>query len=446
MPWAAISGISGRIAPALLGLSLLTGCGLPAPDGTEAAITARAAGLPPLAPAKGQDAAGMVRNGLLLHPNVRQAASRVSASADEVRVQRAALFPGLGLTLGGGVGDAGDGDAALKLQGDQLLFDFGDTKRAVSSADIDLQVEYLTFQKSVDDAIVELLTAYDAVRMQAALLELRRKQLLAMQELATKVQERNSAGASSSPDLLETRKRLQTAEFLVLDTELALADARDRLTRLSGQAEGGRMPALRGATCKGSGQTDDQRIARLQFAGAEIGLQRAERARLPRVSLSPVASNEIGEGKVNLGMNLGLRSNILQGGALTARANAARNDLEAARAAADAADRDAALDGRKLARDISAGDRRSEMLERQIALLTETRGLYRSQYFDLGTRQLSELLDNEEEYYERQAELIELGSSLAASRLDCAVRDRSLRKAVGIADSSLYGFPLTPGG
>ena len=32
MPWAAISGISGRIAPALLGLSLLTGCGLPAPD------------------------------------------------------------------------------------------------------------------------------------------------------------------------------------------------------------------------------------------------------------------------------------------------------------------------------------------------------------------------------------------------------------------------------
>ena len=129
---------------------------------------------------------------------------------------------------------------------------------------------------------------------------------------------------------------------------------------------------------------------------------------------------------------------------MTARVNAARNALEGARAGVEAAEREVKLRDQKLLRDIAATERRREMLDRQIDLLTQTRVLYRSQYLDLGPRQLSELLDNEEEIFNRQAERIEARSALARYRLDCAAGDRSLRPAIGIGEFSLYGYPLSP--
>lgn len=432
--------VPAPLAAALTGLVLLAGCDLPAADGTEATLAARAAELPALTPATGRDAASVVRNGLLLHPTVREAASRISASADEVRVQRAALFPSLGLSLAGGHGAASKGEPALELTGKQLIVDFGDTKRAVTAADLDVQINYIAFQQAVDRATVEVLTAFDDVRKYSRLLEVRRQQLTAMRELQELVAERIAAGAAPAPDLLETRKRLQAAEFEVHDTDLALAEARDRLTRLSGQGRGGALPALRG-NCTAPAGADDLRIARLQLAKSELDLERAERARLPRINLAPIARARDGEG-VKLGLNLGVDSDLLAGGAHTARANAARNRREAAQAGTDAASRNAGLDERALQRQIAGSSRRLEMLRRQIELLAETRTLYRSQYLDLGTRQISELLDNEEEFYNRRAELVEAESALGTSRLECAVRDGSLRRAAGLAGSSIHGYPL----
>lgn len=430
------------IAGGLVGLAVLSACSLPQADGVEAEIAARGAELTPLSQNGGDDAHSAARNGLLLHPGVREAASRVMASADEVRVQRAALFPALGLSFGGGVGDAGRGDPGLELTGRQLVMDFGNTRRKISAADIDLQINYIAFQKGVDAALIEMLEAHDSVRMQGELLDLRRRQLTAMRDLEKLVSERIEAGATTAPDLLETRKRVQSAEFLVHDAELSLAESRDRLARLTGQSKGGVLPEMR-SSCMSPGIADDIRMAHLALAKAVLDLEYAENARQPRIVLSPVARQESGSG-VGLGLNLGVDSDLLQGGALTARVNAARNALEGARAGVEAAEREVKLRDQKLLRDIAATERRREMLDRQIDLLTQTRVLYRSQYLDLGTRQLPELLDNEEEIFNRQAERIEARSALARYRLDCAAGDRSLRTAIGIGEFSLYGYPLSP--
>lgn len=429
---------------AILSLALFSGCGgLPEADGTEAAIAQKAQGLPPLMPGTKQDGVSAARSGLLRSPDVREAASLVAASADEVRVQRAALFPSLGLSLGGGTGDAGQGDAALELEGRQLLLDFGDTKRAVSVADIDLQINYIAFHKAVDEALVASLEAYDRLRMYGELLQVYRDQLHAMRELETLIVARTESGAASSPDLLDTRKRMQAAEFLVHDSELSLEEARDRLIRLTGMSQGGSI-SIPSGPCATPGGSDEMLMAQLELTKAELRLERAERARLPRLSMSPIARSELEDKDVSFGLNVGVQSDLLQGGALTARANAARNTRQGARAGVEAATLDEELDSRKLRRDIAAGNRKVDMLKRQIELLTQTRELYRSQYFDLGTRQLSELLDNEEEYYNRQAELIELRSTMVSDRLACADRSRTLRKILDIEGSSLYGFPLTP--
>lgn len=438
------SGGFYRLATPLVGLVLVAGCtSLPGADGTEAALIDKAQGLPALVSTEGRDARSVARNGLLLSPSVREAASLVSASADEVRVQRGVLFPQLGLRLGGGVGDAGDGDPALALEGMQRLFDFGDSKRAIGVADLDLQINYIAFHKTVDEALVELLNAYDSVRMYGELLDVHRDQLAAMRSLETLVANRTETGAASSSDLLETRKRLQSAAFLVNDIELALGEARDRLVRLSGQARGGRVN-MAGRACAAAEDTDDMRIARLRLARAKLTLERAEKARMPRLVLSPIARSELGDGGMSVGLNLGIQSDFLQGGALTAKANAARNGYAAAQAGVEAVELNDALEERRLRRSLAAGNRKAEMLRQQIDLLSQTRKLYRSQYFDLGTRQISDLLDNEEEYYGRQAELVELSSTLAADRVHCAARNRTLRREIGVEGHSLYGFPLAP--
>ncbi|SDO88765.1 outer membrane protein, adhesin transport system [Lutimaribacter pacificus] len=431
--------------PFIAACVLVAGCAaLPEPDGLEAAIIEKAEGLAALTPADGGGGKSAARNGLLLSPSVRESAGLVSASADEVRVQRAALFPGLALTMVGGAGDAGSGDPALELQASQLLFDGGNSRRAVKLADFDLQIDYITFQKTVDEVLIDLLAAYDAVQLQGDLLEIYGNQLTALSELEALVARRVDSGAASSTDLLETRKRVQSAAFLVTDTELALAEARDRLVLLTGQSRGGQV-RIRPASCKAAGETDDLRIARLELARAQLALEKAEKARVPRISLKPVIRGEIGAGRLPAGVDVDIRSDLLEGGALQARANAARNALSASRAKLENAGLEDSLNERRLLRSLATGERKSEMLQRQIGLLSETRKLYRSQYFDMGTRQLSELLDNEEEYYGRQAELAELRSELALDRLNCAVRSRVLRRELGLEGSSIYGFPLSAG-
>lgn len=434
--------VPARVFVIGLALSIVAGCSLPEPDGTELALAEQAAGLTALTPAKGNSPAAVSRNALLLSPTVREAASRIAASADEVRIQRAVIFPSLGLSVSGGFGSARDDDARVDLKGRQLILDFGRTKRAVTAADLDLQINYVSFQQEVDTAIFDVLEAYDTVRQHVLVLEVRRKQLGAMRQLQRMVSDRHAIGAAPSSDVLETRKRLQAAEFLVHDTELLLAEERDRLTRLSGQPRGGRLPALKIGNCGSEQSLDELRKARLELAKAELDLESAEKAREPRAYIEPLARHSVGTGGVKVGVNVGLDSDLLQGGALTARANAARNNRVGAEAAVSEAQRDIQLDVGKLQREIAAASRKTDLLNRQISLLIETRSLYRSQYFDLGTREISELLDNEEEFYNRKAELIELASELSANRLECAIREQSLRSAVGVEKTSLYGYPL----
>ncbi|NPD17066.1 TolC family protein [Xinfangfangia sp. D13-10-4-6] len=441
-----VSGDASRRAlrprVALWGCLLLAACSNELPDGAARLLMERADQQQALAPGNGSGAVDMVQRALVLHPDVRQKASLISAGIDQIRVERAAMFPSLGISLIGGFGTGGRGDPDIELGGQQMVMDFGRSKRAVKGADIELQISYLTFQKSVDAAAVETLTAYDDVNRLAEVLAIRREQLAEMQRLEALLAERIEAGATSAPDLLEARKRLQQVGFTVHDAELRLAEARDNLQRLTGLPKGGPLPALGGSCVLPQSGTDNLRMAKLQQARAILAHQEAERARLPRISLNPLASKPVAGGDTVLGVNVSVGSDLLQGGAISARARAAKSLQEASAAAVEAAQREETLTAHRLQRQIASGQQRMKMLTAQIALLTEVRELYRSQYFDLGTRQITDLLDNEDDFYTARAGLVETRSEIALSRVECAAADHSLRSAMQLEGRSLYGFPL----
>lgn len=78
----------------------------------------------------------------------------------------------------------------------------------------------------------------------------------------------------------------------------------------------------------------------------------------------------------------------------------------------------------------------------QTKLLDQTRALYRSQYFDLGTRNLNDLLDAEEDYYNALIERSDSERDLDIALLQCHLTGGTLRSALGLSNVTLYGYPI----
>lgn len=427
-----------------LGMALfgLAACSLPTPDGLEAELLEAAAERAPLSEINGNDANAAVLRGLTLSPEVRAAASEVNADADAIRIERAAYFPRVGVSLGGGVGDASQ-DFGVELRASQIVSDGGRAMRAVSIADIDMQISVFAFWDTVDTAIIDALTAYDEVHTQSRLLALRRQQLATLQDLERRIAERVEIGASPRSDIVETGITVSAARFDVVDAELRLGEARDRLVELTGQVQGGAIPALEVTGCIAEATPHEVQVAYLELDRAELELRDAKAARRPSVVIEPLVRRGEGDGGLRGGLDVSVNSDFFQGGALSAAVDAAEDRRASAAADLAAIEREETLDARTLLREIAVTERRAMLLGEQIALLDEARGLYRNQYLDLGTRSLNELLDNEEEFYDRQAESLETHAELRRDRLNCVARQDQLSSVFDLDTYEIYGLPVS---
>ncbi|MBU2982000.1 TolC family protein [Lentibacter algarum] len=430
----------------LVAVSIMGGCASGPPSETVSRIADRGATLQQLTPGPGGTAPSVTRSAILMDSEVREQASLTEVSVDQIAIERAALFPSVSFGLTGGEGSASVGDSTLELSGNQTILDFGGTRRAIEAADIQLQIQYMTFQSSVDNAIVSSLLTYRRIQALEDGLAIQRAKLSALRSLQDLIDVRLEIGATGSSDALETRNRVERAEFDVLDAELELSEERDRLFRLTGQRQGGFIPNFPEICSPAGGETDDLKIAQLKVIEARLSLEEAERARFPRISLNPLGRVTAGSNGVTTGMNVSVSAPILEGGAVEARENAARNRYAGAEAAVETEERNAILDATSLQRDLSVLREKQVMLQRQIGLLEETRELYRSQYINLGTRVITDLLDMEESVYDRQAELNEVKYDLQKSLVQCAARSDTLRQHLGITAFQIYGYPLTSDG
>lgn len=429
-------------------VGLLLGCANEEPTGTaaqlKAAAGARSEISADLTMGATSSAGQAVRSALLRHPAVQEAASEISASADEVRVSRAALFPQLGIGASTGSGLGGDDDEpALEVTGSQLITDFGATGLAIDEADMSVLRNYVAFQQAVSDATVETLGLMNDVIRYRQLVTLRAEQLDAMKALQSLVTQRRTAGATTEPDILETARRIQSAEFEVLEAKLAESEAQSAFMEITGQPFGGASLNPPGsARCSGGREASFEiQIARLDAAAAEVALERANRSHLPRIALESVARQPT-DGGARVGMNVNIGTSLFEGGARSARKNAAANVLKARQSGVARANQSDQLEQLRLTRELSATSQRQQMIARQIELVDSARGLYRRQYFDLGTRDLVDLLDTEEDFFNLKADRINAQYDAIDLQWQCAHRSQSLMAHLGIMNSSLYGYPL----
>ena len=398
------------------------------------------------APPKSDAGLEVIKAALLRHPAIQQAASAIAANGAQVRVNQAAQLPKVGVGLSDvGIGSYGSDEFGPEVTASQLVTDFGVTGLTIKESELETQRSYLEFQRSANVAAAEVLVLMSDVLRNRTLQELRSEQLNSMRALQKMVVRRREAGATSEPDTLEVERRIHSAEYQLFEARATLVESQSAVLQVAGiDFTGAELPAIEQAdACSfNPTKTFDVRVARIEIVIAETALNRTERSRLPRVSIDAVAQQPIdgSEPRFGVGLNFGL--NVFEGGAHSARVDHAMNTLKASQSGLERAVLDSGLVQSRWQRQIVEANQKTEILSRQISLLDSVRELYRSQYLDLGTRSLIELLDAEEDFFNLRGEEINVHFDHLNTGFECMERSGELLRSLNLGSTSLFGYPL----
>ncbi|MFN3663738.1 TolC family protein [Yoonia sp.] len=404
-----------------------------------AADVTRAAGVAPLVVATLQNQAG-----------ISAAASRVRARMSGVAEQQAGYLPQVSAGL---VSDLSGNDSAspqLQLTGSQMVYDFGRTGRNVSRQVLLAQKAHLDFLETVDDELANVMLLVADYESQTRQLALGRDRLARMVTLRRLVQDRIREGAATDGSLLDADRRVQTAETLLLRTELALASARREISLETGMTvrDGGSGIALGRMDC-GTTPLDPDRVvavqgAHLDMALADLDLSNAATERLPTVALEASTARDLSDLSQGSDVNFGLRVNtrLFQGGATQSRTEAARNNATAVTANLTGA-RQRAQRSHAAALDAIASQRvLTQAIGAQIDMLDRTRALYLRQFVELGTKSIDDVMTVEEEYHQTRLDLETSRVEVVKEQVNCLAAEGRLRHFLGIEDATAFGLAL----
>ena len=396
--------------------------------------------------AAGQSIDGLVEIALYQSPAMIERAAQIREATGNIDVAKGGYLPAISGGVTGGVGDASD--PSFVLSADQLLFDFGRTDREVARADLTAQEAVLNFQSDADQVLTDVLAAYAEFSRYRRNVKIDQERVKRLTELSDLIDQRASAGATTQPDVLAAQNSVEKAHHDLLEMQSERDRAANQLREYSGPfAVNLNVDLLQvPGECTPPPSVPDTlpevALARLQIAQAQLEYEDARKARLPGVSAEAYGRQPLYDEGFRVGINFNVLPTLWQGGAIEAGKKAAEEALAAARARLDKVRQSASLDA------LDAGTAMTNAREliasstTQTKLLDQTRALYRSQYFDLGTRNLNDLLDAEEDYYDALIARSNSERDLDVALLQCHLAGGTLRSALGLSEMTLYGYPI----
>ncbi|AMM85398.1 hypothetical protein AZF01_14380 [Martelella sp. AD-3] len=396
--------------------------------------------------AAGQSLDGLVRVALYQSPQMLERAATIREATGNIKVAKGGYLPMVSGGVTGGVGDA-DGPSFV-LSANQMLFDFGRTDRKVARADIAAQEAVLQFQSDADAVLMDVLEAYaefSRYRDNVAIGEERVKRLSALNDL---IGQRATAGATTQSDVLAAANSVEQARHDLLEMKSERDRAANQLREYAGPAAVSLKSELLDAlgTCTPSttiaGSLPDIALANLKVAQATLDYEDARKARLPGIAAEAYGRQPLYDEGFRVGVNFNVLPTLFQGGAIEAARQAAEEAVAAAEASLDTMRRKATLEALDAGTEMANARELIASSGTQTRLLDETRTLYRSQYFDLGTRNLTDLLNAEEDYYDALIARSDSERDLDVALLQCHLVNATLRAALGLSQFTLYGFPI----
>jgi adhesin transport system outer membrane protein len=405
----------------------------------------------PAANVKGMDGLpALVKGTLETQSEILAAAENFESALARIGVAQSGYLPQLSLGISGGV--LGDDQAKVRpqLTGTQMLYDFGRTRRAVSRGELSAQYAHLEFLDTVIDNLAETAIAQARYKGLGAEATEAQERLTTMTRISTLISERESEGLADVTGGLEARRRVQTAETILLQVQVAQNAARRDLERRTGVSRA-LLNAPMTKTTPGCGtapaldQIPAVLMSRLDYSTSQTVMEDAQKSRLPVISLKASTTPDSGSrASTRVGVNIGVSAPVFQGGAARAQSASAVRDMNAAAARIQSETEDARNDFDDAVSDAEDASVIIGSLERQAVLLDDTRALYQSQYLQLGSRSLNDLLDAEEEYYQVRQDIALSRTDHAIAQIECLKASGAVLSAFGLTDRVLFGLILAP--
>lgn len=397
------------------------------------------------------------------HPAIGQAVGKLFQQASKVDVEKAKYYPQVNAGMNNGYSNSYSNagySPSLVLSVSQMLYDFGKVSSAVRAANAGLAEQQANVMVSVDQVAHDTASAMVQVQGYQRLVNIAQQQLASLTHIGALIQQRNTAGASSLSDVVQTNTRIEGAKATLMQYQSALQRWKATLATDMGSADIGLVsdnfpPALL-QSC--NVQQIDYRVipsvlaAYAQRNQAQAELDNATAQMRPTLSLEPQVTHYLNNNysdsrelnKTQYSAWIKLQMPLYQGGGLTASRDAAIQTLESAKAAIRLAELEAR---QKLTESQDQAQNLYQTLSvqaRQEALGEKTRDLYEQQYLQLGTRPLLDLLNVEQEIYQSKFTREQTLAQLHSLQLDCLYSTGQIRNAFSLNNRKIQGIEIRP--
>ncbi|AYZ84484.1 TolC family protein [Pseudomonas aeruginosa] len=338
----------------------------------KGAIWLLSLGLPMFASAMPLDQA--VRAGLAIHPEVRSAMAEADRAGTEVEMAKGGYYPSV--TMSGGPQEFDFGEIVYDLTASQMLYDWGRVTSKVDSASATQRKLSEAVLVARDDAALDIVETYLDVLASERRVEAVREHIQRLDGIREMTQARGGDGYADRSELDRANLELSRAQEQLSLEKGNLQDARNQYAILVGQE-----PA---------------------------DLVEPEPMSLQRYLAASALRREIGgHPESDSVVSLRFRMDTFQGLSNFRRPTAAQQRLESAKWSADAMQRDIR---RQLQNLFDNGDTlrwREQSLTQQVTESEQVGELYREQ-FEVGRRDVIDLLNVQRERFEAERQLINL--------------------------------------
>lgn len=417
-----------------------------------------------LAPPTGMlDINRAVQRAVRWHPDIGAEVGKLFAEAEKVNIAEAKYYPQVNGGFDSGITNSYSDHGyspSLVLSLSQMLYDFGKVASSVREANAAVAQQQANVLVSIDMVAHDAAAALVQVQGYQQLVDISRQQLEALNHIAGLANMRNSEGASSRSDVVQTQTRIEGAQATLTQYQASLDRWRASLaTWLGWQSVGdisNDFPSGLLNACQ-TDKVDDRLVPSVLAAWAQANqasaqLDNANAQMLPTISLEPEVTHYLNNRYANsrtldrtqYSAWVRVKMPLYQGGGLSASRDAARHSLEAASAGVKSAQLKARQQLHE-ARDEATGLQQALQIQRrQRSLGEETRELYQMQYLELGSRPLLDVLNVEQEIYQTRFTLQQTETRLRTLQLDCLYNTGRMRTAFALDRHAIQGVELQP--
>lgn len=422
-------GLWRRRAPLVLLALALAACTTPpaSDDGGDLTLVARpgavgaetAARMAPTLAATpfGAAVAGAVQG----YPALAAGAARIRAAEAAADAERGAFLPQVSLGAEAGVrrtGGTSTNRATPVLEISQLVYDGGAATQRTTAARARVAQSTNDRMALAASLTLQAVEAWHEVLHRRRLLDLAGRNMALHQEFLRQTEDRVGAGAGAETDLLTAQSRLADATARRVTAQSSLDRAEAEFRQLYGRAPAGLPPPGAAPALPGTAIAIVEQSPRLRSIDASILAAQAE-LQVARAGLRPsvvvrVTGGSDGQGRADVGANIGLQYDLATGG----RRQAAVRSAEARVLELEAEREDLARQiGRAL--DFVRSDQRAGAERLRAARLArranEANVTAVREQFTIGRRSITELLDAQRDFISSSEAMLEAELELALS-------------------------------